>query len=108
MSENVSVSSFGEEVRKQHVREAREERIERYRKGLALLGIPTEDDENATDQHCRSLQVTDTTDDRRVFHNALNAQAKKRLSIPLSDQASIEFRNITEAGEEAKCNYTRI
>jgi len=104
MPDNVSVSSFGEEVRKQHVREAREERIERYRKGLALLGIPTEDDGNATDQHGRSVQVTDTTDDRRVFHNALNAQAKKRLSIPLSDQASIEFRRNVSAGKKAKCN----
>jgi hypothetical protein len=105
MSDNVSVSSFGEEVRKQHVREAREERIERYRKGLALLGIPTEDDGNATDQHGRSVQVTDTTDDRRVFHYALNAQAKKRLSIPLSDQASLEFRRNVSAGKKAKCNY---
>ena len=108
MSDHVLVSNFAEEVRKQLLREAREERIERYRRGLALLGIPTEDDGNATDQHGRSVQVTDTTDGRRVFYYALNAQAKERLSIPLSDQASIEFRNITEAGEEAKCNYTRI
>ena len=79
-SDNVSVSSFAEEVRKEIVQEAREERIERKRRGLALKGITTEDDENVTDQHGASLQVTDTTADRRVFPYTLNAQAKNRDS----------------------------
>ena len=106
MSDHVFVSA--EEVRKTFLQEAREERIERYRKGLALLGITTEDDENATDQHGGPVIVTETADGSRMFYHALDAQAKNRLSIPLSDRASIEFRNIVEAGKKTKCNYTWI